>query len=503
MDSTKRIIINTAAQYIKAVFNTILSLYSTRLILDALTVSDYGIYTVVGGVVAMLGFITNALIVTTQRFISFYNGKENQSLIATYFSNSLFLHVIIGILLCVILLFLQNWLINDILTIPTDRIAIAHDVYTITAFMLFLTIMTAPFKALFIARESIVFIVVIEMADAIIKLLLAIGLYYVQSDKLLFYTILMGSIVLLNFLVFAFCAQFRFKECQMMIRKKDIDINIIKQLLGFAGWSTYGMGAIATRNQGTAIVLNHFFGTSINAAYGIAFQVNGAVAFIVTSILNAMNPQIMKSEGGSDRKNMMRLASLQSKYSVIILSIVTIPLIIEMPSVLDAWLKEVPPYTSMFCQFVLAGFICDQFTMGLQSANQAIGNIRNYTLFIYTPKLVYLPIIWIMLSHQLSIDSIMWLFIIIELGVAMGRIVYTRHRTQFDAYHYIRTVIAPWLSIAIIMVLLGLIMVKWISIPYRFFFTFILLASSGVISTYFFAMGENERNNVKQFLKMK
>lgn len=302
MEAAKRIIVNTTAQYLKAVINTVLSLYSTRLILDALQVSDYGIYTVVGGVVAMLGFITNALVITTQRYVSYYHGQGNPQEVRSIFVNSLVLHIFLGALLTIVLLLPKDWIIHHILSIPSSRIIVAGHIYVITTFMLFFTIINAPFKALFIARENIVYIAVVEVADAVIKFILAISLAYVSSDKLLVYAVLMGAIVVVNLLAFSIYALFRFKECTILIRPKDIKKSVIRQLLGFAGWTTYGMGAVAGRNQGTAVVLNHFFGTAVNAAYGIAFQIYGAVAFVVTSILNAMNPQIMKLEGGKERK---------------------------------------------------------------------------------------------------------------------------------------------------------------------------------------------------------
>lgn len=504
MEATKRIIVNTTAQYLKAVINTVLSLYSTRLILDALQISDYGIYTVVGGVVAMLGFISNALIITTQRYVSYYHGQENPQEVRSIFINSLSLHLILGIMISLVLLLPQDWLIHSVLNIPQDRIVVAGHIYVITVFMLFFTILSAPFKALFIARENIIYIAVVEVADAIIKFILAICLAYISIDRLLFYAFFMGGIVVANLLAFSIYALIRFQECTVIIRIKDIKRSVIKQLLGFAGWTTFGMGAVASRNQGTAIVLNHFFGTAVNAAYGIAFHLYGAVAFVVTSILNAMNPQIMKLEGGNERNKMLKLAGKESKFSVALLSIATIPLIIEMPAILNMWLKEVPPYTCLLCRIVLLSFICDQLTMGLQTAIQATGKIRNYTLLVYTPKLIFVPIIWLMFCHNYSIQAVMILFIIVELSVALIRIPYCKHRIHLNMYKYTKEVILPqiplWLAISII----GFLCIKWLDVPFRFVLNYILSATIGIISAWFFILEKTEKNYVKQmFSKLK
>lgn len=501
MDSTKRIIVNTVVQYLKAIFTTILSLYSTRLILDALNISDFGIYSVIGGVIAMLGFITNALVITTQRYTSFYYGKNNFEMVKAFFSNSLFLHLVISIFLCAILFSLQHWIINDVLTIPDNRITTANYVYMITVFMLFLTILTAPFKALFIASENIIYIAVVEMADAIIKLFLAIGLSFIQVDKLLFYAIMMGVIVFFNLMAFVVYALTHFKECSIFIKRKDLNTNYLKQLAGFAGWTTYGMGIIAGRNQGTAIILNHFFGTTINAAYGLAFQMNGAVAFVVTSLMNAISPQIIKAEGNKDREKMLKLSCMESKYSVILLSIVTIPIIVDMQEVLSLWLKVVPPYTCLFCQFILISFICDQLTLGLQTANQAKGDIRDYTLLIYTPKILYLPFIYLLYYYGYSIKTSMWLFLFIELGVAFLRLAYTHYNINLNIGAYIKSVIVPQIPLCLSLISICWLTIAWIDIPYKFILAYILSIMGGIITAWFITLDKNERLYINQLIK--
>ncbi|MBQ1656985.1 MAG: potassium/proton antiporter [Rhodocyclaceae bacterium] len=202
-DPTRRIIVNTIAQYAKAIVNIGLSLYSTRLILDALSISDYGIYAVVGGVVAMLGFITNGLVVTTQRYISFYHGRGEQSFVGKVFTNSLFLHIVFGLAIGLVLLLLKDWLFDGVLNIPVQRVETAGNVYLITIAMLFITIVTAPFKALFIARENIVYVSAVEVCDGIIKLLFAIALTFVTADRLMVYaftSLLQGSGILAVYL---------------------------------------------------------------------------------------------------------------------------------------------------------------------------------------------------------------------------------------------------------------------------------------------------------------
>ena len=291
MDPTKRLVVNTFAQYTRAIINTFLSLYSTRLILGALGMSDYGIYSVVAGVVALLGFITNALVITTQRYISYHNGRGEEEFVSRLFSNSLFLHFIIGAVLGLILLALQPILFSDVLNIEADRIGVAKIIYLLTICMLFCTVMTAPFKAVLIAHENIVYISIVEVCDGFFRLFFAISLLHVRTDTLLLFGFMMLVIAIINFCAYSIYALVKFKECHFRGLFKDIDKSILRKFAGFAGWTTYGMGCVVSRTQGFAIILNHFFGTIINAAYGMANHVYASVAIISTSILNAMNPQ--------------------------------------------------------------------------------------------------------------------------------------------------------------------------------------------------------------------
>ncbi len=501
MEPAKRIIVNTGIQYVKAIITTCVSLYSVRLVLDALNVNDYGIYSVIAGIIAMLGFITNALTITTQRYLSVYEPKKDSTFKRKFFSNSLFIHIVFGIFISIILLSAEGTLFEHILNIDTTRVPTAKSVYEIAVLMLFLTLLTAPFKALFIAHENISYIASIEIADSIIKLLLAIGLSYVTIDKLLVYAIMMAIIVFLNLLAFGVYGIIRFKECSIIIREKDIDKTHIMNLMGFAGWTTYGMACVAARNQGTAVVLNHFFSTVVNAAYGIAFQINGAIVFLVVSIQNAMNPQLMQAEGACDRKRMLMMANKLSKFSVSILNIVIIPLAIEMPTILNLWLKEVPESTSMFCRFILLAFLVDQITLGLSSANQAMGHIRNFTLLTYTPKLIYVFIIWVMLAQGYTAENVMILYVVVELTVALSRIPYMKYKAGLSIITYLKEVIFPTMLQASAVTSACWLCTAFMIHPYRFWVTFSCSVAIGFVTGWGFVLNSLEREYSKNLIK--
>ncbi len=413
MTNSQRIIVNTAAQYIRTLINTFLALFSTRFVLAALGQTDFGVYFLVAGVITMFAFLTNASVITTQRYISFYNGQGQQDKIHSIFSNSLLLHIVIGAGLVAIMLALCYPVIYYGLNIPENRLEAASMVYVITSLMFFVSIILAPIRALFIAKENIVYISCIDVLDGLLKLLFAWLLLFASSDRLILYAALMLSIQIINLLALTIFASKKFPEFHFP-HFKEWDNSTVRELSTFAGWTLYSSGCIVARNQGIAVVLNLFFGAIINAAYGIATQVSGSVAFVSSSIINAINPQLVKAEGAKNRSLMMRMAEYESKYAFLLLSMVSVPLIFEMETILRWWLGEVPEHAVAFCQITLIAALCDQLSIGLTSAIQAIGNLKTYTLVFYTTKLLTLVAIWACIKLHLSASEALVSYAVVE-----------------------------------------------------------------------------------------
>lgn len=499
MTNSQRIIVNTAAQYTRTIINVCLSLYSTRLILAALGQSDYGIYSVVGGVVAMLSFVTNALVSTTQRYLSFYHGAGNKDKIRLVFSNSMLLHILIGMIAVVVLCAIGPWVINHLLNITPERLEAALVVYYAAVLMLLLSFLTAPVRALFIARENIVYISIVDVLDGVLKLLIAIWLSHITYDRLVTYAGAMTSISLFNLLAFGIFAAFKFEECHWP-RLSEWNRKYIKDLSGFAGWTIYSTGCIIARTQGIAILLNRFLGTIVNAAYGIALQVSGAVQFVSSSILNAMNPQIMKAEGSGDRERMILLSEYVSKYSFLLLSFVAIPLIAEMDAVLHLWLGNVPENAVMFCQFILAAALCDQSTIGLGCANQAIGQIRNYSIIVNTIKVLTIPAAWLCLKLDFSVLSVMVCYLLFELICAFARLPFLRVTAGISICHFIKQVFLRSCCPIVAMTITGYCIQHFLSFNYRFFVTAIATTFTGIICVWLTSLDKYEKNIILHYL---
>lgn len=504
MDSAKRVIANTTAQYIKAIANICLSLYSTRLVLGALNVSDYGVYSVVAGIVGMLGYLTNALVATTQRYLSFYYGKGDMYFVRKVFFNNLVLHIGIALLFLFFLLGLEELIFDHFLNINPDRTQAAKYVFRITAVMLVLTIVTAPFKSLLIARENIIYISIVEICDGVLKLCLALILMAIGMDKLIFYAIGMFLVLVINFAAYVVYCLFRYEESHVFgLHQHLIDKQCMKGLTSFAGWTTFGMLAGVCQMQGSALILNKFFGTMMNAAYGIAMQINGAVKFVSTSVLNAMNPQIMKAEGVGDRQKMLELSEKESKFSTSLMLILSIPIMVEMPMLLEVWLKTTPDHTVMFCRALMIAFIVDQTTLGLHAANQATGHIRFYTICTTIPKILIVPIMWGILAADCPVMVTMWFYVGIEAIVACFRIPYMKHSVGLSIGHYLKTVILPLIPLALSICIVSFTLESVLTFKYHFLISLPLAFCVGLVAFWYCTMNHEERNYTLQLIKSK
>lgn len=389
MQPSFRVFVNTIALYVKMFFTTIISLYLTRVVLNVLGVEDFGIYNLIAGVIAILSFLNSSLMTSTQRFLSVAMGKKDINLIKNFFVSSIIIHIFFALLLIILLECICPF-IFDFLTIPINRIGVAKDVYQIMVLSMVVTIVGVPYNSVINANEDLYFFALVEVISAFLKLFVIFIFDSVLLDNLLVYAFWMFTVSLFNFLVKYIWCKFKYKECQK-IQLLKINTNIVKQMLSFSGWNALGAFAMVGRNQGIAVILNLYFGTAINAVYGIANQVNGQLSYFSQMLTASTSPQIMKCAGEGNSLKMLTIATFTSKMAFYLSAVFAIPLIIELPFVLDIWLKNVPEYTEEFCGLLVFVFLIMQLYPGLTRAIQANGNIKLYQ--IYTSIIILLPII--------------------------------------------------------------------------------------------------------------
>ncbi len=496
LSANKRLVLNTASQYCRTILNILMSFYSVNLILKYLGFEDYGIYTLIVGVVSMLSFINNSLVITTQRYLSFYHGAEEKSKLKIIFENSLFIHIILGFLILGIIEFVGLFLFDGFLNITENRIYAAKIVFHIVATILCITFITTPFRALYIARENIVYVSIVDVLDGMMKVIFALLLSVITFDRLIAYAIGLLFIALFNLFAYSAFALIKYEECNINWKFK-INKSYILELSNFATWTLYSTMCIVGRTQGIAILLNRFLGTIINASYGLALQVSSAINFVSTSFLNAINPQITKAEGCGNREQMLNLAFKACKFSFLILAMVVVPVIFEMETLLNLWLDKVPEYAVLFCQVVLIGSLLDQLTIGLGSANQAIGNIKNYSLVVNTVKLITLLSLWICIKLGLSIELAIWNYAIFEFICAMIRIPFLKITSGMSIKSYFNSVLIRVVLSIISIVFTCYIIKIFITSEYRIILTFLLGNAVFALVAFCSAFSKTEKTQMR------
>lgn len=448
MKASRRVAMNTGFLYGKMLITIVISLFSTRLILGALGAVDYGIFNLVGGVIAMLTFLNVAMTISTQRYMSFYLGADDASKLRSVFTSSTSLHLLIGLSIVVILEIAGIFLFNGFLNIPEERIATAKTIYHFMVISTFFTINAVPYDAAINAHENFLFDAVTGIIESVLKLLIAILLVYSSSDKLILYGLLMASLtIIIRVIKGSFCIS-RYRECRFT-RRLVIKGALIREMLSFAGWNLFGSFCTIVRNQGIAVVLNISFGVVVNAAYAVAHQVNSQLTLFSVNMLRSLNPQIIKSEGGGDRARMLRLSMLACKVSFFLLAFFAIPLIIEMEYVLKLWLKDVPEYTIIFCQLMLLLSMTQLLTYGLGTAIQSVGRIKLFQSLVGTTLILNLPLAIILVKLGFEPYSIIIGAIGLEMVAGIMRIIIARKITGLSVKQYLRDVQSRSVPVAI------------------------------------------------------
>lgn len=372
----------------------VIGLYSVRIVLEALGEVDFGIYNVVGGIVTMLAFFNNALSSTTQRFLSYENGKNNESRLRDIFNNSMSIYLLLCVFILIVAETVGLWAVNKYLIIPEDKIYAANIIYQFSIFSFIFSILVAPYNAAVIAREKMEVFAYISIVESIIKLGLVVILLYVDTNKLILYGFMMMSINLsILGVYYAYCKR-RFAECTYTWK---IDKLLAKEIGFFASWNIWGAFTNIFSNQGLNILLNRFFGVIVNAARGIAYQVNGALNTCVQNFLLAVRPQLIKSYAAGDYSRMNELLILSTRISFYLMFVITLIFIFNIDAILTFWLGSYPDFTSKFVCLVLLSTLLNILAQPLVMVIMATGKIKNYQLFSGLNTIIVFPLSYVFL----------------------------------------------------------------------------------------------------------
>lgn len=454
METSKRVFYNTGFLYGRMLITLVISLYSTRLILSALGQDDFGIFNVVAGVIGMLNFLNGAMTVSTQRYLSYFIGAENLNKLKSVFSSSLLLHLALGLLIVVLLEGAGLFLFDGFLNIPPERMGAAKTVYHFMILGAFFTFVGVPFDGAINAHEHLFIEALAGVVEAFAKLGIALWLIKFQNDKLILYGLLMASLIFtIRFLKGLYCYN-KFKECKSIFSVR-LDLSLVKEMFSFAGWNLFGSFCHVLKNQGLAIVLNVYYSVIINAAYGIANQVNGQLTAFSVNMLKAVNPQIIKSEGGKQRDRMLRLAMFACKLSFYLMLFFALPLILEMEFVLKFWLKDVPETTVEFCRLVLIVSVLSQLTVGLRSAIQSVGRIKAYQVVVGVLLMLNIPAAILLIKLGLPSYSVIYGSIFLEVVAAILRIWFANKIAGLNILDFVTKIVIPSLGIVGLAAIIG------------------------------------------------
>ncbi len=388
--NNKRIAKNTLLLYFRMLLTMAVTLYTSRVVLKVLGVEDFGIYNVVGGVVAMFSFLNSAMTTSTQRYITFELGKGNFDRLKTIFSTCVNIHAIIAFAIILLVETVGIWFLYNKMVIPTERLDAAMWVLQISILTTVIAIMSFPYNADIIAHERMSAFAYISIIEVSLKLGIVFLLQLFASyDKLILYALLIAVVQLLICFSYKCYCNKHFVESKYNL---VFDKALFKEMLSFAGWNLWGNLAAILFTQGLNMLLNTFFGPVVNAARGIAVQVQSAVSQFSHNFQTAINPQITKTYASGQLEDMHKLVFRSSKFTFMLLLILCLPIIIETPFILNLWLEEVPDYTSIFLRIILVTTIIDASANSLMVSAAATGEVKKYQSIIGGILLSIVPI---------------------------------------------------------------------------------------------------------------
>lgn len=449
-DNNRRIAKNTLYMYIRMGLTMLVSLYTSRIILQYLGVSDYGIYNVVGSVITAFSFISAPLGTATQRFYSFELGKDNKMQLNVIFNMSFVIYLILALFLVIIIELAGIWFINNKMTLPEDRLDAAlfsFHFYTIT---FVLGLLKVPFDALLIAHEKMGYYARISILEVILKLLNAFSLAYFAVDKLKLFSVnhMVISIVLL--LMVAIYSFRHFNYIHFVKTKNIWDKEIFKSLFSFSGWTLFGSVASMTTRQGINILLNTFFGVVVNAAMGIANQVNSAITQFVHNFQVAFRPQIVKYYAEGNLSQLFTLINRTSKLSYMLMFGLICPLWFNFQFVLELWLGQnsVPDFAASFCILMTIYALLESLSAPMWIAIQATGDIRKYQIVISSIMFMNIVLSYIFLKIGLNPTVVLEIKCCLDLLYLAIRLSFIKKMIGFPISSFIKNVISPMLIIS-------------------------------------------------------
>ena len=489
--ANKRIAKNTLVLYVRMLFTMGISLFTSRVILQTLGVEDYGISSVVGGVISMFTFINAAMVSSTQRYLNFELVRGDANQLRSVFSTSLQIHALIALAIIVLSETVGLWFLNEKLVIPEARMTAAMWVYQCSILSCAVSIMSTPYNAVIVAHEKMSAFAYISILDVSLKLLVVYLLVVLPFDKLIILAILNLLVQLFIRYIYTLYCHRHFPESYFQFR---FNKTLFKEMFGFAGWSFWGILAAILYTQGLNMMLNIFFGPIVNAARGIAVQVQSAVQQFVGGFQTALNPQITKNYASNNLPQMHSLMFRSARFSFLLLFFLSLPVLMETNFILTLWLKTVPDDAVIFTQIMICISLIYTTANPCIIANQATGKVKIYQMVVGGILLLILPISYVVLKLGAPAYSVFIVHFCIESLAQFSRMYMLRKLIHLPLWQYMKNIYIPIVSTVAIAIILPLVVRMQVAEGWLRFLAvgFTCVLSVGA-SSYFIGFTKQER----------
>ena len=502
MSDTQRVAKNTLMLYFRQILIMAVSLYTSRVVLATLGISDYGIYNVIGGFVAMFSIISGSMSIAISRFITIEVGRKNGENIKNIFSTSILIQIIISLIVIVLCEILGIWFIYNKMNVEPERVNASFWVMQCSLLTFVVNLLSIPYNAIIIAHEKMSAFAYISILEVILKLAIVYLLYILPFDKLIVYSFLLFSISILIRLVYGiYCKKHFENECKFSF---VFNKSLLKEMYSFIGWAFFGNGVIIVKDYGTNILLNIFCGTIMNAARGVAGQVNAAIVSFVQNFMMALNPQITKTYAEKDYNTMHRLIIRGQKFSYFILLILFMLFAPNINYILSIWLKEVPPHTANLIILILLYSLTETYSNPLVTGVLAEGNIKNYEIVITFIYAINFIVSYIILKMEGAVETVFAINIVFKIFVCIELLIHSKKKYNFPIKFFITKCVVPTIIVSMICICLTHFAHTYNATS---FVNFVLqsLINSVVcfVVIYFIGLNKNERSFILSFIKSK
>ena len=444
---TKRIFKNTLVLYVRMLFLMVITLYTSRVILDALGVEDYGIYNVVGGFVALFAIVSRSLSGAESRFLNYAMGTDDKERVKTTFSSIVTIQVFLAIVVAILAEAIGVWFLNNKMVIPHDRLVAANWCFQLSVLTFCYNLFAVPYNAAIIAHEKMKVFAYVSIVEGIAKLAISYLIFCSPIDKLVFYAILLCLLQIVVREMYRHYCLSHFEECKY---KFVYDKSLLRELISYAGWGYIGSTADVLRNQGINVLINLFFGPAINAARAISNQVLHAVDGFINTFMVAVRPQMVQSYAAGNINYVNELIIMSTKFSYYLFLILSLPIIFNTDALLHLWLKVVPDHCAIFVQLTLVFAMITILSRPISIAQAATGKIRDYQLVVSGVQLLNLPISYCCLRFGCDVAVVLVVAIVLAIIVIFLSMFMIRRIMQFNVMIFVRQVLLKVLCVTTI-----------------------------------------------------